>query len=126
MSWAQHVAPQSVNAQNFELVSLGTSLYHWFTVTDSAGSANDGSSPVVTISYGGGEAATPILTLTDIPGVGGSVVRLTDTGFPDGCYQVNVVVSADNGFEAGKWYAIFATINTDSQTPGELIGTFRT
>lgn len=102
-----------------DYVQLEQTHYLWFAVNNTVGSAVDGATPIATVRLSGDAAnAVPIMTLTP--------VLLTDSLYPDGCYEITIPVTAANGFAALKKYAVFATIAADSQNPAGIIGKFST
>ena len=100
-----------------QVVELGTTVYLHFAVNDTEGSAADGSSPAVAVRRCGDSAsADPVLTPTP--------VLLSASAYPNGCYEVAVEATEENGFAAGETYAVFATVSVDDEDPVGLIGEF--
>lgn len=97
--------------------TLGDTVYFAFAANDTSGSANDGASALADVRLGGAAAsAAPVHSPTP--------TLLTDTGYPNGVYEVAVVATSGNGFAAGSTYFVYATLTVDSQTPVGVIGSF--
>lgn len=100
-------------------VQLDDTIHFWFGSNNTAGSGDDGASAVFDVREGGAAAsAAPVLS--------GSATLLTHANYPAGAYEVEIAVTAANGFAVNKNYGVFATLAVDSQNPTGFIGEFRT
>lgn len=101
-----------------QIAALGETVYVWFAANDTSGSAGDGASAAAHVRLGGAAAdAAAVLSLTP--------TLLSSENYPDGCYEVAVEATADNGFAAGSTYGVFCTLAIDSQNPAGYVGGFR-
>lgn len=97
--------------------TLADTVYFWFGSNDTAGSGNDGSTPVYDVRLAGAAAgAAPVLS--------GSGTLLSHADYPAGCHEVAIAATAGNGFAAGNTYAVFCTLLVDSENPTGFVGSF--
>lgn len=119
MSGAEYIEAGDTNSTDFEKVTLGNIKYFWFAVNDNTGSGDDGSTAVYDVRKAGAASS-------DEPTHSGNADLLTHFGYQNGCYEVSIPVSADNGFAVDRTYAVFATILVSGKNPSGFIGSFKT
>ena len=101
-----------------QYATLGDTVYFWFGANDGDGSGADGETPVFDVRLAGAAAsAAPVLS--------GSATLLTHVNYPDGCHEVAIAATPENGFAAGETYAVFCTLLVDSQNPTGFVGAFK-
>lgn len=97
-------------------IKQGDTVYLYFAANDTSGSGGDGSSAQSFVRKGGDSAGAAAV-------ISPSPTLLTDSSFTDGCYEIELLCSASAGFSAGSQYAVFASLNIDSQNPTGYIET---
>ena len=96
---------------------LEDTVYFWFAANDTAGSGNDGATPVYDVRLAGAAAdAAPVLS--------GNATLLSHANYPAGAHEVAIAATTANGFAAGSTYGVFCTLLVDSQNPTGFIGSF--
>lgn len=96
-------------------LKLDDTWYEWFAVNDTSGSGDDGASVTFAVREAGAADDDP-------PIVTGNATLLTDSAFPAGCYECEILASEGNGFSADKVYGMFSTAAVSGQNPTGFIG----
>lgn len=93
-------------------------IYYWFSINDTTGTSIDAANVNVHVRCATNSfSAAPTVTLQ--PDL------LTNTGFPDGSYQVLVQLDSANNFETGNTYGVFANAYVSaSVNPLAALGSF--
>lgn len=98
--------------------TLGDTVYFWFAANLVSGAAGDGSGPTFAVrKAGASSSAAPTLT--------GTPTLLSHASYSDGSYEIAVVASVENGFEADAEYAVFCSLTISSVTPNGYVGNFK-
>lgn len=98
--------------------TLEDTLYLWFASNDTAGSGDDGATPLADVRLAGA-------TISDAPILSPTPALLSHANYPAGCYELAVAATAANGFAAGNTYAVFCSLTVDSQNPTGFVGAFK-
>ncbi len=98
-------------------IDLEDTVSFYFGLNDVSGNGADGTGGKFYINDTSDDGtAAPVLT--------GNVTPLSEAGFPDGCYRVDIPATDANGFAAGKTYGVFVDIEVGIITPTAHIGDF--